>query len=157
MITATSGLFPLFSGILFPLVQRETALAVKCIKTFSLDEIVIRVSDTTEQRNHLRMRDRAAVRLRQKTTAPVVRTKRFRVTTRPHLHTTITDHCELDAIASNFTEPISEVVRRALGPIEENIDANHLFVRRLFRTRCTRVRLLTLAILTRLQDPRRLA
>src|ERR1044071_387305 len=103
MITATSGLFPLFSSILFSLVQRETALAVKCIKTFSLNEIVTCVSDTAEQRNNLRMLDRAVVRLRQKTTAPVVRTKRFLMTTGPYLHTTITYHRELDALAINFT------------------------------------------------------
>src|SRR6185295_427436 len=106
MITATSGLFPLFSGILFSLVQREPTLAIKCIKTFSFYEIVTRVSNTTEQRHHLRMLDRAIVRLRQETTAPVVRTKRFRVTTGPHLHTTITDHREFDTFAINFTEPI---------------------------------------------------
>src|SRR5689334_2152960 len=157
MITATSGLFPLFSGILFSLVQRETALAVKCIKTFSLDEIVTRVSDTTEQRNHLRMFNLVAVRLSQKTTAPVVRTKRFRVTAGPHLHTTITDHRELDAVAINYTERIAEIVCRTFGPIEKNIDANHLFVRRLLRSRSTRMRLITLAILPRLQDLWRLA
>src|ERR1044071_8150278 len=127
IITATSGLFPLFSGILFSLVQRETTLAVECIKTFSLDEIVTRVSNTTEQRNHLRMRDFAAVRLSQKTTAPVVRTKRFRVTAGPHLHTTITDHREFHTLAINFTKPIAEIVRRAFGPIKKNVYANHLF------------------------------
>src|SRR6185437_17123030 len=104
MITATSGLLPLFSGISFSLVQREATLAVKCKKTFRLDEIVTRVSDTTEQRNHLRMCDVAAVRLCQKTTAPVVRTKCFRVTTGPHLHPTIADHREFDAVGNNFTK-----------------------------------------------------
>src|SRR6185295_10036803 len=103
MITATSGLFPLFSGILFSLVQREPALAIKCIKTFSLDEIVTRVSNATEQRDHLGMLDRAVVRLSQKSTAPVVRTERFLVTAGPHLHPTITDHREFDALAINFT------------------------------------------------------
>src|ERR1041385_1017706 len=157
MITATSGLFPLFSGILFSLVQREPSLAIKCIKTFSLDEIVTRVGDPTEERNHLRMRDLAAVRLGQKPTAPVVRTKRFRVTTRPHLHTTITDHREFYSVTVNSTERIAEIVCRTFGPIEKNVNADHLFVRRLFRTRGARMRLVALAILPRRQDLWRLA
>src|SRR5215213_9849599 len=72
IMTATSGLFPFSSGILFSLVQRETTLAVECVETFSLDEIETRVSHATEQRHHLRMHDFSAVRLSQETTAPVV-------------------------------------------------------------------------------------
>src|SRR3954447_9325087 len=103
------------------------------------------------------MRDFAAVRLSQKPAAPVVRTKRFLVTTGPNLHTTITDHREFDAFTVNFTQRVAEIVGRSFGPIEKNIDANHLFMRRRFRAGGTRMRLFTLAILTRLQDLRRLA
>src|SRR5215813_779726 len=111
-MTATNGLFSFFSAILFSLVQREPTLAVKSVKTFSLDEIVTSFSNTTEQRHHLRMRNFAAVRLRQEPAAPVVRTKSFLVTAGPNFHPAITDHREFDAVAVDATERVAEIVWR---------------------------------------------
>src|SRR6185295_9680067 len=155
-ITATNGLFPFFSAILFSLVQREPTLAVKCIKTFSLDEIETRVSNTTEQRHHLCMCDFPAVRLRQEPAAPVVRTKSFLVSVGPDLHAAITDHGEFDAVAVDFTERVAEIVGRAFGPVEENVNTDEFFLRRL-PAGGAHMRLLALAILLRLQNLWRLA
>src|SRR6185295_6768216 len=93
------------------LVERIAALAVKVVKIFRLDEIETRVGHAFQQRDHLRMRHAGAVRFGKKTTAPVVGTKRFRMTAGPNFHTAIAHHLELRPVAAEFAERVAEIVR----------------------------------------------
>src|SRR5215203_1712722 len=102
------------------------------------------------------MRHFAAVRVRQKTTAPVIGTERFAVTSRPHFHSAIADHRQLNTLATYVTQCIAEIVCRTAGPIKKNVNADEFFLRRLACARRTRQRLFTFAVLPRLQNLRSL-
>src|SRR5262249_12091338 len=92
----------------------------------------------------------------QETTAPVIGAERFLVAARPNFHTTIADHRQLNAFAVYLAERLAEIVCRTAGPIEKNVNAHELFVRRLsVRSRC--MRLLAFAVCARLQNLRCLA
>src|ERR1041384_5776202 len=97
------------------------------------------------------MHDLSAVRFRQETTAPVIGAECFRVAARPNFHAAIADHRQLDTFAIYFAERLAEIVCRTAGPIENNVDADEFFVRRLCVGSCC-VRLLAFAVFTRLQN-----
>src|SRR5215217_7780076 len=99
------------------------------------------------------MRDLAAVRFRQKTTAPVIGAESFRMSARPNFHAAIANHCQFHALAVYFAERVAEIVCGTTGPIEKNIDANELFLSSL-SIRSGDVRLLALAVLPSLQNLR---
>src|ERR1700741_654328 len=72
----------------------------------------------------------------------------------PHLDPTIADHCQFDALAFYFAERIAQVVCGPARPIEKDVDADELFLRRRFRARSTCLRLIGFAVLPRLQNLR---
>src|SRR5712691_3630706 len=73
--------------------------------------------------------------LRQKATTPVIRTERFRMTTWPHLNTSIAHHCEFNAISVEPGYGFPQLVCRTLRPIEKHVHADQIFSRSRFRAR----------------------
>src|SRR6185503_2114175 len=103
------------------------------------------------------MIDIASVRFRQKTATPVIGTESFRVTARPNLHPSITDHREFDAVAVYFAKRIAEIVCRPACPVEKDINADELFLRSRFLASRPRKRFLALAVFPGFQNLRRLS
>src|SRR2546422_5401592 len=71
--------------------------------------------------------------LRQEATTPVIRTERFRMSTWPHLDTSIAHHCEFNAISVEPGYGFSQLVWRTLRPIEKHVYADQIFSRSRFR------------------------
>src|SRR5262249_19163134 len=131
--------------------------AVECVETFSFDEVVTCVCNTTKQRHHLCVSYFAAFRFRQEAATPVIGTKRFRVTAGPNLNATITNHRQFHALSVYFAEGIAEIVCRPARPVEKHINADELFLRRLLRACGTRMRLVAFAVFPCFQNLRRLS
>src|SRR5215475_11905193 len=102
------------------------------------------------------MTNLCAVRFRQEPAAPMIGTKRLRMTPWPNLHASITNHRESYAVAVYFTERVAELTCRSARPIEKHVIADQLFLRRLLHAGRTCQRLIAFAVFPRFQNLRRL-
>ena len=121
---------------LLPLAEREARFAVEKAEVLGLDEIKTGILHPLEQVDDLLVRDLAVVVVRHKAATPVVNTESVLETLRIDLRPTVRDHHELKAIAVSggfelLAEFIACTVVAAVPPMEENVNADEFFFRRL--------------------------
>src|SRR2546422_5622393 len=75
------------------------------------------------------MRYAASFGIRQETAAPMIGAEGFRVTSGPYLDAAIAHHREFSAVAAELVYQFTEIVSTALSPVEENVNANKIFLR----------------------------
>src|SRR5260370_10739963 len=58
----------------------------------------------------------------------MIRAESFGFAAGPDLHTSVTNHYQLEIFRSDLTERIPKVIGRAFQPVEKDIDTNQLFL-----------------------------
>src|ERR687889_2292469 len=110
---------------------RVAGLAVEVAEVLGLDEVEPRGGEAREERNYLRVRDRAAARVRDEAAAPVVGAEGLGRAAGVDLDAAVRYRSELQAVARKLRDLRAQLVRRAARPIDVHVDAHCLLVRRL--------------------------